>query len=48
MSTKRVLVYGGNGALGDSIVKYFKEKNYVCFFFNIFIASFTKYSRFSF
>ena len=46
MSTKRVLVYGGNGALGDAIVKYFKEKNYVCFFLNI--ASFTKYSRFSF
>ncbi len=28
-STKRVLVYGGNGALGNIIVKYFKEKNYV-------------------
>ena len=28
-STKKVLIYGGSGALGDSIVKYFKAKNYV-------------------
>jgi dihydropteridine reductase len=30
MSTvQRILVYGGNGALGDSLVNYFKSKSYV-------------------
>lgn len=28
MSAKRVLVYGGSGALGDTLVSYFKNKNY--------------------
>ena len=29
MATKRVLVYGGKGALGSACVKLFKSKNYV-------------------
>lgn len=29
MSSKRIIVYGGTGALGDTLVKYFKSKNYV-------------------
>ena len=28
-AAKRVLVCGGNGALGSSLVRYFKEKQYV-------------------
>ncbi len=28
-ASSRVLVYGGRGALGSTIVKYFKSKNYV-------------------
>jgi hypothetical protein len=28
-STKKLLVYGGSGALGDLVVKHFKSKNYV-------------------
>jgi hypothetical protein len=29
MNSKRILVYGGGGALGDVVVKHFKSKNYV-------------------
>lgn len=29
-SSSRVLVYGGKGALGASIVNFFKGKNWVC------------------
>ena len=28
-TVKRVLVYGGSGALGNPIVQHFKTKNYV-------------------
>ena len=31
MAGSRVLVYGGKGALGAAVVKYFKEKNWVSF-----------------
>ena len=30
MAASRVLVYGGKGALGTSVVNYFKSKNWVC------------------
>jgi hypothetical protein len=34
---KRVLVYGGSGALGNALVNFFKLKNYVSFnYFKIF------------
>jgi hypothetical protein len=33
MSVKKILVYGGNGALGDSLVNYFKTKSYVSYFY---------------
>lgn len=29
MSVKRILVYGGSGALGDALVNHFKNKSYV-------------------
>jgi dihydropteridine reductase len=29
MSSQKVLVYGGKGALGSAIVQYFKAKNWV-------------------
>lgn len=32
MSSKRVLIYGGKGALGDHLVNYFKSKSVVIIF----------------
>jgi hypothetical protein len=29
LAIKRILVYGGSGALGNTLVGYFKNKNYV-------------------
>lgn len=34
-SVKRVLVYGGSGALGDCLVKHFASKNYVSRLINV-------------
>uniref|UniRef100_A0A0M3HGL9 Epimerase domain-containing protein n=1 Tax=Ascaris lumbricoides TaxID=6252 RepID=A0A0M3HGL9_ASCLU len=35
MSSGRIVVYGGKGALGSVIVDYFKKKNFVSDSFNI-------------
>ena len=30
MSSGKIIVYGGRGALGAAIVKHFKSQNWVC------------------